>query len=200
MGELSLENGEELIKIARSSIEYYFSRRKMFAVGTTSQPLEEKRGVFVTIETFPKKSLRGCIGYVIPTKPLGDATAEVAVSAAFSDRRFHGLKREEMDSIILDVTVLGPLKKLDGDPKEYPKKIEIGTHGIMVEHGAFSGLLLPQVAVENKWDSETFLSETCWKGGLSQDMWRDKETIVHTFTGQIFSEEKPNGKVKEIII
>ncbi len=55
--------------------------------------------------------------------------------------------------------------------------------------GNNAGLLLPQVATENKWNREEFLRQTCVKAGLPAQAWKDKATQIYTFTAQIFSEE-----------
>jgi uncharacterized protein (TIGR00296 family) len=51
-------------------------------------------------------------------------------------------------------------------------EIEVGRDGLVVEDGWHRGLLLPQVAVEWKWDRETFLAQTCRKAGLPADAWK----------------------------
>jgi hypothetical protein len=50
-------------------------------------------------------------------------------------------------------------------------------------------VLLPQVATENKWDKETFLSYTCLKAGLQKDEWKKKDVKIQIFSAQVFSEK-----------
>ena len=76
-----------------------------------------------------------------------------------------------------------------------PSKVRVGEHGLIVQRGTLSGLLLPQVAVEYKWTSEEFLEETCVKAGLSPDAWMESGTKVLTFTADVFAEEEPGGEV-----
>jgi uncharacterized protein (TIGR00296 family) len=66
-----------------------------------------------------------------------------------------------------------------------------------VEHGFYKGLLLPQVPVEQAWEKEEYLSHTCMKAGLPPDAWFDKSTKISKFQGQIFTEIKPHGPIKE---
>jgi len=70
--------------------------------------------------------------------------------------------------------------------------------GLIVEQNVFKGLLLPQVPVEQGWDAEDFLSHTCMKAGLQPDAWCEKNTKISKFQGQIFTETKPLGPIKEI--
>jgi uncharacterized protein (TIGR00296 family) len=71
-----------------------------------------------------------------------------------------------------------------------PTAIEIGVHGLLVEKGRRRGLLLPQVAVEWKWDVATFLRQACLKAGLPEEAWREGSppASVSTFTAEVFGE------------
>lgn len=77
------------------------------------------------------------------------------------------------------------------------KKIKIGKDGLIAEKGYFKGLLLPQVPIEQGWDVEEFLNQTCMKAGLPPDSWIDKDTKIYQFSGQIFTEMSPKGDIKE---
>jgi uncharacterized protein (TIGR00296 family) len=114
------------------------------------------------------------------------------------DPRFPPLKEEELDDIVIEVTVLSTPKLIKiKNPKDYFKDIVIGRHGLIVEQGFYKGLLLPQVPVEQGWDIEEFLNHTCIKAGLIPDAWFDKQTKVYKFDGQVFTEIKPRGEIKE---
>ena len=71
-------------------------------------------------------------------------------------------------------------------PDQYFEEIEIGRDGLIVQKGYSRGLLLPQVATENKFDVELFLEHTCMKAGISADSWMDESCDVYKFQGQIF--------------
>ena len=181
---LSLEDGKKLVKYARSVIEKHVKGEKIEDL----ENFEEKAGVFVTINLYPSHDLRGCIGIPEPVYPLRKAIKESAVSACH-DPRFPDLREEELDGIVIEVTVLTPPELMKCEPTEYPKKIKIGRDGLMVEKGIYKGLLLPQVPVEYKWNEEEFLSQTCIKAGLPPDAWFDKDTKVYKFQGEIFAEK-----------
>jgi len=107
----------------------------------------------------------------------------MAVAAAFHDSRFPSLKPEEVKDLTFEISVLSPLKRIK-DINE----IEVGKHGLYIIRGYNSGLLLPQVAVEYKWDRETFLQETCHKAGLPAQAWKDKETEIFIFSADYFGD------------
>lgn len=196
---LSLEEGEYLIKLARKAIETYLGKRVMIEPEKSPASLLEKRGVFVTIETYPEKDLRGCIGYPYPVKGLAQSVVDCAISSATGDPRFPEMSREELDKCTIEISVLTVPEVIRvKDCKEYPKCIKVGKDGLIVEYGYYSGLLLPIVPVEQKWDEEEFLSQTCCKAGISMDMWLSPKVKIYKFQSQVFKEKKPKGKVVEI--
>jgi uncharacterized protein (TIGR00296 family) len=83
-----------------------------------------------------------------------------------------------------EISVLSPLSGIA------PENIEVGRHGLAISHGAMRGLLLPQVAVQWKWNREQFLEETCRKAGLPPDAWQ-KGARIQAFTAQVFEEPSP---------
>ncbi len=189
MSDLAEEEGKKGLQLAREAIEQYLSdSMKMKQKNGLPVSFEEERGVFVTLNKYG--TLRGCIGYPYPVFKLKDAIIDAAISAAVNDPRFPAVTEEELTDITIELTVLTVPLVLKEQPKELPKHIEIGKHGLIVKKGVYQGLLLPQVATEHNWSSEEFLCESCWKAGLPQDAWLDEDTEVSIFEGQIFKEEE----------
>jgi hypothetical protein len=196
--ELSLAEGKELIKLARRSIAYFLASGRKLNETTEKKRLLEKRGCFVTLHSFPDKELRGCIGFPYPIMPLWNAAAEAAVQAAFHDPRFPQLQSSEIEQIVLEVSVLTPPEEMKGEKKKIAENIRIGKDGLIVKRGPRSGLLLPIVPVTHQWDAQTLLEQTCVKAGLPETAWRATDTQIFKFQSQVFEEETPNGKIKEI--
>jgi len=193
---IGIRNGIKSVNYARNVIEEYVKNKKI-PVCKFSGVFNEKQGAFVTIHTYPDHDLRGCIGIPLPVMNLCDAIAEGAASAT-RDPRFPPLEVKELDDIVVEVTVLSPPEIIKvSKPEDYLKNIVIGRDGLIVEQGYYKGLLLPQVPMEQGWDKEEFLSHTCIKAGLIPDAWFDKQTKIYKFGGQVFTEIKPRGEVKE---
>jgi hypothetical protein len=198
-----LAEGAYLVRLARRTVgDYLDGSRKLTVQDPPPPKLREKAGVFVTLETFPERALRGCIGFPEPQFPLLEGTMRAAIAAATQDPRFPPLTRRELDRTLLEVTVLTPPTPIEArDPSEYLDAIEIGRDGLIIENGARRGLLLPQVPVDQKWGKEEFLAHTCLKAGLSSESWKDlTATKVCKFSGKVFSEEEPGGAVKAQIL
>jgi hypothetical protein len=188
---LSLEEGIYAVKLARRAIEKYLENESVEEV--FSDKFKEKMGVFVTLRKH--NELRGCIGHPYPTTPLGEAIIDSGISAATRDPRFRPVTKSEMKEILLEVTILTPPERIVAKPKDLPKEVEIGRHGLIMKRGFNQGLLLPQVATEQNFDEDEFLSNTCMKAGLTPDAWLDEATEVMRFEGQIF--EETDGEIKE---
>ncbi len=200
---LTLEEGRFLVKLARRAIEEYVTKGRKIdpPPDTPEKLLKLTYGVFTTLETYfedGSTELRGCIGFPQGIYPLARAVIESAIAAATEDPRFEPVRPEELDNIVIEVSVLSPLEELKvRSPKEYLNRIEIGRHGLVVKRGIFSGLLLPQVPVEYCWDVMTFLNEVCQKALLPPTCWTDEDTTIYIFEAQIFKEVKPRGEVIE---
>ena len=193
---LSYEEGKKAVNYARKVVEQKVKGDKTHP-SDLKGVFNEKQGAFVTIHTHPDHDLRGCIGVPLPMMSLKEAITEGARSAT-RDPRFPPLGENELDNIIIEVTILSKPEVINvNKPQEYPNNIEIGRDGLIVEQGFYKGLLLPQVPVEQGWDKEEFLSNTCMKAGLLPDAWFDNSTKISRFSGQIFTETSPGGEIKE---
>jgi AmmeMemoRadiSam system protein A len=177
---LTEQDTRVLLLTAREAIAAVLSHRDP-AYPPPTEALSCPCGAFVTLKK--RGQLRGCIGHVTATKPLGETIKEVAVASAFEDPRFTPLSLEEWKSVRIEISVLSPLEIVRD-----PARIEPGVHGIKIRRGPCTGLLLPQVATEQGWDRETFLSHTCLKAGLPSDAWRDPDTCIEIFSAAVFSE------------
>ncbi|MHA1819390.1 MAG: TIGR00296 family protein [Promethearchaeota archaeon] len=215
--DFSVEDAKELIRFARDNILYYLKHRKKMPIpedlkNKYSKPL----GAFVTLNKIINPNqleelgssgrvsqhletdLRGCIGITMPVYPLIRTISEVSISAAVDDPRFPAVTIEEMEKIVIEISILTePVKIKVKNPEEYLEKIKIGRDGLMIQKGFRKGLLLPQVPVEHgrNWDVKTFLEHLCMKAFLPKNAWMDKKTEIFAFQALVFEELTPRGEV-----
>ncbi|MBL7054171.1 TIGR00296 family protein [Candidatus Woesearchaeota archaeon] len=191
---LSLEQGTKLVKLARQAISSYVFKKNLKIKDGTKKEFSLLSGAFVTLEK--NNVLRGCIGITEAAYPLYRAVADSAVSAS-SDPRFPPLGREELEQITISVSVLtNPSVMNVRNADDYLRQIQIGKDGLLVRGVFNSGLLLPIVAIEQKWDALMFLQQTCMKAGLPADTWKDFDACrVYKFQTEVFSEKSPDGEV-----
>ena len=195
---LSDEDGEFLVKTARSVVtEFLKSRKRLVLSEDFKSRFSYKSGVFVTLHKVDE--LRGCIGFPTPERILHQSLVDAAIASAIEDPRFPPVRYEELSDISFEITVLTPPLMISVEhPLEYPRKIKVGRDGLIVRWEFGSGLLLPQVPVEYGWDEEEFLNHTCEKAGANQDCWKQKNTKIFRFEGIVFKEISPNGRVVRI--
>lgn len=179
---LSEADKQYLRQIVHNSITSYFEGEHSLNEDNILKPenplLEEHLGAFVTLTQ--NGSLRGCIGNVVGNDALYRTVARMARAAAFEDPRFPPVSEEEFAEISVEISIMGPLTLCpDTD------SIEVGTHGLIMQYGQYSGLLLPQVAKEWQWDKITFLEQTCLKAGLQPHMWKHEDTKIYWFEAYV---------------
>ncbi len=176
----SLSDNEKkiLLKTARITIENTFQTPKK-PLPQPTENLQEYCGAFVTLHR--KGKLRGCIGNMTGIKPLFETIIQMAESSAFHDPRFTPVAAHEVEELDIEISVLTPLREI-----EDVEEIEVGKHGIYMQRGHRSGVLLPQVSVEQGWDRNTFLEHTCMKAGMTTDCWQDPEVKISVFEAIIF--------------
>jgi hypothetical protein len=197
----SVVEGTMLIEFARENIEFFLRNDRRIPIPPLiKEKFTNKYGAFVTLNNYDVagNSLRGCIGYIEPKYSLFDVVHKVSISSAIEDPRFPSVTIEEMDNIVIELSILTPPKLIEiNDPKEYINKIVIGRDGLIVEKGMRRGLLLPQVPIDynRNWGVETFLSQTCSKAWLDSQAWKDLSTKVYSFQAILFEEEEPRGEV-----
>ncbi|MGD2294251.1 MAG: AmmeMemoRadiSam system protein B [Candidatus Aminicenantes bacterium] len=167
---LSPEDKRELIQLARFSIESIIHERNVVNYTPKSPRLLVKSGAFVTLKK--NGALRGCIGFVEPVAPLFQTVIQASIYAAVKDTRFHPVAPAELEGLEIEISVLTPIEKIAD-----PKLVKIGTHGLLIAKNGRSGLLLPQVPVENNWSRTIFLEQACLKAGLPKTAWRSGAEI-----------------------
>jgi AmmeMemoRadiSam system protein A len=181
--ELKPEERLILLRLARETIASQF---KLTNISTfvPSPQLTRPCGAFVTLH---KKTgaLRGCIGYITASRPLTDTIKEAALACAFHDSRFTPLQEKELEHVHIEISVLSPFQKIK-DLEE----IQVGHHGLLIRSGYKSGLLLPQVAIEQGWNKETFLRNTCLKAGLPGECWKNPYAEIEIFRALVFNEQQ----------
>jgi len=179
---LDTTSQHQLLKIARSSIEYFLQHQKIPSYSSDLHELQEKRGVFVTLTK--NSRLRGCIGHHESDLPLIELVPQMAVSAAFGDPRFAPLQVDELEEIQIKVSVyLTNVYKIDRI-----EEFQMGVHGIILHKQGRSATFLPEVPIEAGWESvEEEMTYLCQKAGLPSDGWKDGAEFW-VYRTQIFAE------------
>ncbi len=118
-----------------------------------------------------------------PSTPLYQTVVDMTQAAASRDSRVTPIRREELNHIRIDISILSRLEMVDD-----PLLLELGKHGLHIAQGERRGVLLPQVAAQYRWDIRTFLEQTCLKAGLPKNAWKEPNTLVSSFSALIIEE------------
>lgn len=176
---IGAEQQQQLLGLARAALEARVRGLECSAPDATG--LDAVAGAFVSIHH--RGALRGCLGRIEGDWPLHRVVTHLAAVVADSDPRFEPVRADELVDIDIEISVLTPER-----PIASIDEIEVGVHGLIVEHGPRRGLLLPQVAPEHGWDTRTFVEHTCRKAGLPPDAWRNGARLF-VFEALVFSEQ-----------
>lgn len=184
--ELTDKDKETLLTLARKTISYVLEHEKTPQAADLgveiSDAMKPARAAFVTLKKGGR--LRGCIGDIFPRQPLYKSVLENAVNAAFRDRRFSPLQKEELAEITVEISALTtptPVPSYD--------KIRIGTDGVVLNKAGRSAVFLPQVAPEQGWDLKQTLTQLSLKAGLQADDWKEGASFL-VFQADVFGESE----------
>jgi len=160
----AMQAGGTLIEIAKSAILNGLGLNSVPAKRNHLPWLLQHAATFVTLTK--EGALRGCVGSLSATRPLGEDVASNARAAAFQDPRFPKLKRDEWSQCRVEVSLLSAPKPIAfGDEPELLAQIRAGEDGLILECDGRRATYLPQVW-EALPDRRRFLEELVKKAGL----------------------------------
>ena len=166
--------GDALLVIARNAIgERFGCTPQMFA---QLADLAEPAATFVTLTQ--EGRLRGCIGSLQAHRPLAQDVAENAIAAAFEDRRFAPLGREEFLRTRVEVSLLTPAEPFPvTDERDAWARLRPGIDGLVLSYGRRRATFLPQVW-ESLGDPREFLAQLKLKAGLPANFWHEQLALA----------------------
>jgi hypothetical protein len=178
--EISAQTRQRLCEMARAELERAAADEPPGEYELADPELQLPRGAFVTYHRGGE--LRGCIGSIRPVQPLGEAVARMARQAADEDPRFPPISEEELEEIDLEISVLTPLRLL-----EDTSEVEVGRDGLYLLQDGRSGVLLPQVPLEQGWNRRQYVRNLAMKAGLPPDGYDPGRAMLFRFGAQVFS-------------
>ena len=184
--ELSDADKKALLKIARKTAEYAVAGKSVpdpDELGANISPaMKQHMGVFVTLHK--NGQLRGCIGEIMPRRPLYQAVSAQAVNSSLNDWRFSPVNTAELKDIDIEISALTPPVKVNSY-----KDIVIGRDGVILSKNGRSAVFLPQVATEQGWGLAETLSNLAEKAGLDAGAWKSGAEF-QTFQAIVFGEKE----------
>ncbi|NLS94559.1 MAG: AmmeMemoRadiSam system protein B [Planctomycetaceae bacterium] len=174
-----------LLRLARTTLTYVLEKKDLPTpeqLGIEVTPaMQQVFGAFVTLHE--NGELRGCIGEIVPSRPVYRAVMAQAVNAGLNDHRFPPVELPELEEIDFEISALTPAHRVAS-----ASEIVLGTHGIVLEKAGHAAVFLPQVAPEQGWDLETTLTHLAQKAGLPGDAWKEGASF-EVFEAIVFGEK-----------
>ena len=184
---LSADDCSTLLRLARATLNYYFEHKETPQPGqlgiVVTPGMQNIMGAFVTLQE--KGKLRGCIGEILPRRPVYQAVIDHAIDAAVHDRRFSPVKAQEVANLAIEISALTPPRPVDSY-----RDIVLGKHGIVLTKGGAGAVFLPQVAPEQHWTLEDTLNNLSTKAGLPESAWKEGASF-QVFEAEVFHEGAP---------
>jgi hypothetical protein len=137
--------------------------------------LTEPTAAFVTLRK--EGRLRGCIGDVMPIRPLYASVVANAVNAGLRDRRFRPVTADELPALVLEISVLTPPRSV-ASYEDY----DVKRQGIILRAEGHRAVYLPEVARSMGWDRSHTLSRLAQKAGLEADAWKTPDARFAVFS------------------
>ncbi|MCJ7544209.1 MAG: AmmeMemoRadiSam system protein B [Phycisphaerae bacterium] len=153
-----------------------------------SNRLAKPTGCFVTLTQGGR--LRGCIGHILPQRPLAEAVVDTARSAALDDPRFPPVTPAELGELHIEISVLTvPQGLAFSSPQDLTRKLRPGRDGVILKIGPRMATYLPQVW-EQLPGTEEFLSNLAQKAGCPANAWKGSGVEVQVYQVEAFEEER----------
>ncbi len=197
----SMHDGERLVRAARNTIELFLTIKSFRNELITShlEDMTQSHGVYVTIEHYPTKALRGCMGFPRPKETVKEMVVQAAIAAATEDPRFVQVSHLEFEHTVVSVNVLSKLEHITQKGDKLIESIDVNHEGLYLEYGYHSGILLPIFAIENRWSADKCLGLLCESAGLAENTWKHNNINLYKFETQLFRELSPRGPIEEIV-
>ena len=146
--------------------------------------LREPGATFVTLRirgAAAPTNLRGCIGSLLPSRPLAVDVAVNGAAAALHDPRFSPVRAEEVATLEVSVSVLSAFARVRaGSERELLGALRPGIDGLLIREGGRRAVFLPQVWEQLPAPSD-FLDALRHKAGLPSG-WFSESFVAERFT------------------
>jgi AmmeMemoRadiSam system protein A len=187
---LSDEEKLTLLRLAREALRVGIEGQQLppLDLDALSPRLRAPGASFVTLTQ--GEQLRGCIGTLKQLQPLAEDVRQHAVDAALKDYRFPSVQPEEVDEIVIEISVLTTPQPLDySQGEDLLHLLRPGVDGVIVISGVRRATFLPQVW-EKVPNAAQFLEMLCEKAFLPSNAWRQGDLQVQTYQVESFHEIK----------
>ncbi len=168
---ISAADQQQLLQLARESIEYRLQHNHEISIRTGDYPpeLQQERATFVTLHL--NNQLRGCIGTLEAYQALVLDVAHNAYAAAFTDPRFIPVTQSEVNNLEIHISILNPAEEMHFESEQdLIDQIRPNIDGLIIQDDGRRGTFLPSVW-EQLVEPREFIHHLKLKAGLPASHW-----------------------------
>ncbi|MEM9556897.1 MAG: AmmeMemoRadiSam system protein A [Acidobacteriota bacterium] len=186
--------GAHLLRLARRALEEHLGAESDDLIVETrlDARLDAPGATFVTLR-HADGTLRGCLGSLTAHRPLRDDVCDNAVASATRDPRFAAVRVDELDDLVVEVTLLAAPERLPvGSEAATLERLTPGIDGVVLAWRDQRATFLPQVWRQLPTPLE-FLAQLKRKAGLPPAFWSD-EVEMSTYRVTTWRESPRAGR------
>ncbi|MGH9749473.1 MAG: AmmeMemoRadiSam system protein A [Candidatus Polarisedimenticolia bacterium] len=187
MAPLEPTERDTLMRLAWQTLTGHLTRRPITDADLLAYELTPRlmapRGVWITIRK--DGSVRGSQGEIEAGRPLFQQVIVYVRRAATRDPRFIPLTDLDLDSLRVEIAVIGRRERVDG-----PESLDPAHQGVLIEKWGRRAMFLPGVGASQGWSARRTLDELCRNASLPEGAWQSGARI-ESFAAEIFEAARP---------
>jgi AMMECR1 domain-containing protein len=195
---MKIEDGEFLLRLGRAALTLWLEE------GLTTKPpdalpdeMQIRRGMWISLYSHPQRIHRASMGVLHDPPAIVEAAINASILLAQPENGVTPeISLEELSASTLEISVASELTPLaQDDARSMTTRIVPGRHGVILEDDERRVILPPHVVVAPPPTIPRFLDTMCQQCGLDPEFWRRPDTMVATFTMEVFAELWPMGEI-----
>jgi uncharacterized protein (TIGR00296 family) len=195
---MMIDDGEFLLRLGRAALTLWLED------GLTTEPPDDlpdevqiRRGMWMTLHGYPHHIHRASMGVLHDPPTIAEAAINASILLARPETGITPpITLDELTTSTLELSIASELTPLaPDDAADMATLIVPGRHGVILEDEQRRVILPPHVVVTTPPTMPRFLDNVCQRCGLDPAFWRHPDTVVATFTVDIFAELWPMGEV-----
>jgi len=182
---ISLYEQSELLYCARNGLYDFFNITHLRKPCIISSAMQQPHGIFVSLYMMSDHGivLRGTAGKALSSSPAFESIRELTMEAAYKDNRFRPLRYQDIDSTIINISMLTNVKKINSCEiiNEY--------HGVMLYYQNIVALTFPSSLPVENWSYESILNNLSMQVSNNCQLWKSEKLEICTFKPLCFQED-----------
>jgi AmmeMemoRadiSam system protein A len=188
---LTPEQGRQLVELAVETAYARLTGVPHEPARPTAPALLRPGASFVTLES--RGVLRGCVGTLLPRRPLYLDVCRNTENA-MTDPRLPAVTAVDWPTLDIEVSVLSELEPVaSGTRAELVAALRPGVDGLVLAVGPRRATFLPAVW-EKLPEPQRFVSALLTKGGWASDRWPD-DVVASRYTSEVYTATAPRTRL-----